>query len=80
MGGGPTAEPSVVAPDIFGDDSSGFEGEGTGDGTASPSKDAKTDSVDRHRPVVAPTMEVSEDEAAYSLAAPFQSMAFRPVA
>jgi hypothetical protein len=71
MGGGPTAEPSVVAPGILGDDSSSFEGKGTGDGTASPSKDAETDSVDRRRPVFAPTVEVSKDEAAYSLVAPF---------
>jgi hypothetical protein len=79
MGGGPTAEPSVVAPGVLGDDSSGFEGEGASDGTASPSKDAETDSVDRRRPVVAPIVEVSEDEATYSLAAPFQSMAFWPM-
>ena len=74
MGGGPTAKASTVAPmpDILGDDSSGSEGEGAGGGNASQLKDAEADSADCHRPMVAPTTEVSEDEAeAHSPAAPF---------
>jgi hypothetical protein len=74
MGGSPTIEPSVMAsmPGVLGDDSSSSEGEGASGGNASPSKDAEADSMDRRRPAVAPTMEVSEDEAeAYSLAGPF---------
>ena len=74
MCGGPTTEPSNVAPmpSVLGNDSSGSEGEGVGGGNASPSKHAKADSTDRRRPTVAPTVEVSEDEVeAYSPAAPF---------
>ena len=74
MGGGPTAEPSIVAPmlDVLGDDSFGSNGKGACGGNASPSKDAEADSMDRRHPVVAPTVEVSKDEAeALSPAAPF---------
>jgi hypothetical protein len=74
MGGGPSAEPFVMAPmpGVLGDDSSSSEDEGATDGHASLSKDAKADSADHHRPAVAPTVEVSEDEAeAHSPATPF---------
>ena len=73
MGGGPSAEPSIVAPmpDILGDDSFGSEGEGTDSGDASPSREGEAASVDRHHPA-AGVVEVSEDEVgASSLAAPF---------
>ena len=73
MGGGPTAEPSVVVPmpSILGDDSSGTEGEGIGSGNASSSREGEAASVDRHHPA-AGVVEVSEDEVgASSLAAPF---------
>ena len=73
MGGGPTAEPSIVAPmpGILGDDSSGSEGEGTGSHDASPPRGGEAASADRHRPT-AGLVEVYEDEAEVSsLAAPF---------
>jgi hypothetical protein len=74
MGGSPTAEPSIVPLmlNVLGDDSSGSEDKGAGGDNASPSKDEEADSADHHRPMVAPTMEVSEDEVeVYSLAALF---------
>ena len=63
MGGGPTAEPSVVVPmpNILGDDSSGTEGEGIGSGNASSSREGEAASADHRRPA-AGLVEVSEDE------------------
>ena len=63
MGGGPTAEPSVVVPmpSILGDDSSGTEGEGIGSGNASSSREGEAASADHRRPA-AGLVEVSEDE------------------
>jgi len=67
MGGGPTAEPSVVVPmpNILGDDSSGTEGEGIGSGNASSSREGEATSADHRRPA-AGLVEVSEDEAEVS--------------
>jgi hypothetical protein len=82
IGGGPTAEPSVVAPMpyVLGDDSSGSDGKGACGGNASLSKDVEADTVDHRCPTFASTAEVSEDEAeVHSLAAPFQSMALWPM-
>jgi hypothetical protein len=79
MGGGPTAEPSAMAPmpGVLGDESSDLDGKDVGGGNASPSEDREADSADLRCPVVAPTMEVSEDEVeAHSPAAPFESVAF----
>ena len=73
MGGGPTAEPSVMAPmpDILGDDSSSSEGEGTRSGDASPLREGEAASAD-HRHPTAGLMEVSKDEVeASSPVAPF---------
>jgi hypothetical protein len=78
MGGGPTAEPSIVAPipGVLDDDSSSSEGEDTGSGDASPPREKEAASVD-HRHPMATLVEVSEDEAeACSPAASFQSVAF----
>ena len=83
MHGGLTAKPSAVAPmpGVLGDKSSSSEGEGSGVGDASPPKDEEADSADHHRPMVVPTMEVSEDEVeARSPAARFQSVAFQAAA
>ena len=79
MGGGPAAKPSAVTPmpDILGDKSSNSEGEGIGSDDASPPKDAEAGSADHHRPTVAPTVEVSEDEVeARSLVAPSWGIEF----
>ena len=78
MGGGPTVEPSIMAPmlGVLGDKSSSSEGEGAGSGDASPPREAEATSTDLHHPM-AGLIEVSVDEAeASSLVAPLQSVMF----
>ena len=78
MGGGLTAEPSIVAPmpGVLGDDSSGSEGKGTGNGDGSRPREGEAASTDLCCPVSG-LKEVSEDEAkASSPIAPLQGVRF----
>jgi len=78
MGGGFTAEPSIVAPmlSVLGDESSSSEGEGAGSGDASLPREGEAASTDLRRPTTG-LIEAFEDKAEVSSPiAPLQSMRF----
>ena len=67
MGGGLTAEASTMTPmpDVLGDESSNSEGEGTGSGDVSSSREEEVTNTECRRPVTS-LVEVSVDEAEVS--------------